>query len=407
MLPAGSSLWRLPGIRSQAYLCGLAFLSFFLTLSALPLYAISIGTGTGAAGVVTTVMLATTVGTQTLVPALVNRFGLVPVLAAGLLLLGAPAPLYLLGKQFAAVLIISGVRGMGFAVITVLMPLVAGRLVAAPRRGEAIGFYGLAIAVPNLIGVPLGVALTAAGSFGWVACAAASPVLALPLLRPIARSLAPIDARGASAGKAVGAAADAPARSGSALRAIAGVTVVLFVVTFAGGGVFTFLPVAASSGALATVGLLVFGVTGALARWRAGSLADRRGSRTMLPVAVLLAAGGVGLLGFGLAGAPAVVVLIAAAVLGLGYGAVQNLSLLAAFDRAGPRHQAVVSAAWNAAYDAGTAAGAVLVGLLAASGRTGGTGVGAGVGFSWSFGACAVLIVLTLPLALRAGRRLS
>ena len=407
MLPAGSSLWRLPGIRSQAYLCGLTFLSFFLTLSALPLYAISIGTGTGAAGVVTTVMLATTVGTQTLVPALVNRFGLVPVLAAGLLLLGAPAPLYLLGKQFAAVLIISGVRGMGFAVITVLMPLVAGRLVAAPRRGEAIGFYGLAIAVPNLIGVPLGVALTAAGSFGWVACAAASPVLALPLLRPIARSLAPIDARDASAGKAVGAAADAPARSGSALRAIAGVTVVLFVVTFAGGGVFTFLPVAASSGALATVGLLVFGVTGALARWRAGSLADRRGSRTMLPVAVLLAAGGVGLLGFGLAGAPAVVVLIAAAVLGLGYGAVQNLSLLAAFDRAGPRHQAVVSAAWNAAYDAGTAAGAVLVGLLAASGRTGGTGVGAGVGFSWSFGACAVLIVLTLPLALRAGRRLS
>jgi len=404
VFPAGSSLWRLPGIRNQAYLCGLAFLSFFLTLSALPLYAISIGTGAGAAGVVTTVMLATTVGTQTLVPALVNRFGLVPVLAAGLLLLGAPAPLYLLGKQFAAVLIISGVRGMGFAVITVLMPLVAGRLVAAPRRGEAIGFYGLAIAVPNLIGVPLGVALTAAGSFGWVACAAASPVLALPLLRPIARSLAPVDARDASAaGEAVGAAADAPARSGSALRAVAGVTVVLFVVTLAGGGVFTFLPVAASSGALATVGLLVFGVTGALARWRAGSLADRRGSRTMLPVAVLLAAGGVGLLGFGLAGAPAVVVLIAAAVLGLGYGAVQNLSLLAAFDRAGPRHQAVVSAAWNAAYDAGTAAGAVLVGLLAASGRTGGTGVG----FPWSFGACAVLIVLTLPLALRAGRRLS
>ena len=70
-------------MRSQAYLCVLAFASFFLTLSSLPLYCISIGTSAGAAGLVTTVMLISTVGTQTLVPALVNRFGLAAVLAAG------------------------------------------------------------------------------------------------------------------------------------------------------------------------------------------------------------------------------------------------------------------------------------------------------------------------------------
>jgi len=389
---AGSSLWRLPGMRSLFLLGTLAFASFFLTLSSLPLYSIAIGADRGTAGVVTTAMLGITVLTQTLVPALVNRFGLVPVLAAGLVLLGGPGPLYLAGHSFGWVLVVSGMRGMGFAVLTVLMPLLASRLVPAARRGAAIGLYGLAIAVANLGGVPAGVALTAANHFGVVAVLAASPLLALPLLAGIGRSLRHIERV-----PAVGAAASGSAVSRT-LRSIAGITAVLLVVTLAGGGVLTFLPVAGGSAVSATVGLLVFGATGALARWRVGTIADRFGSRLLLPGGVLLAAGGMGLLAVGLSFSSSALVLIGAALLGIGYGSVQNVSLLVAFDRAGPQHQAVASATWNAAFDTGTAVGALVVGLAATAGP------GGGPGFSEAFAGCAVLILLTLPLAVLGTR---
>ena len=335
-------------------------------------------------------MLASTVTTQTAVPALVQRFGLAPVLAAGLVLLGAPGALYLISEQFWWVLVISVLRGFGFAVITVLMPLVTGRLVPPGRRGEAIGVYGLAIALPNLLAVPLGVALTSAGHFRWVAALSLAPLLALPLLRSVTGSMLPADTVAAAA-------AGAP-DSRFALRAIGGTVLVLLVVTLSGGGVLTFLPVERPDGVLATVALLTFGATGALARWRAGALADRVGTRLLLPVAVLLAALGMGVVAAGLALDSAVVTLLGAAVLGIGYGSVQNVSLLVAFDRAGPANQTTASAAWNAAFDAGTAVGALAVGLVATGSALGRPG------FPWTFAACGVLILLALPLAVRATR---
>ncbi len=350
----------------------------------------AIGASAGAAGLVTTVMLASTVGTQTAVPAVMQRLGLVRVLAAGLVLLGAPGALYLVSERFWWVLVISVLRGFGFAVITVLMPLVAGRLVPPARRGEAIGVYGLAIAIPNLVAVPLGVALTAAGHFRWVAVLSLAPLLALPMLRALTGSMLPVDA--------VAAAAAGPRDNGSALRALAGTVLVLMVVTLSGGGVLTFLPVDRPDGSLATIALLTFGGTGALARWRAGALSDRWGTRLLLPSAVLVAALGMGVLASGLALELSAVVVLGAAVLGVGYGSVQNVSLLVAFDRAGPANQTTASAAWNAAFDAGTAVGALVVGLVA-------TGAALGrPGFPWTFGACGGLILLSLPLAVRAGR---
>src|SRR6185312_6021811 len=97
------------------------------------------------AGAVTAVLLVVTVAVQSVVPALTARFGLGPVLAAGLLALGAPAPLYVLSD--------------GLGVLAVLGSVLTVRVVPEGRRGEAVGLYGLAIAVPNLVAVPGGVAL--------------------------------------------------------------------------------------------------------------------------------------------------------------------------------------------------------------------------------------------------------
>ena len=76
--------------------------------------------------------------------------------------------LYVLLHQFWWVLLVSGLRGIGFAVVTVLLPLAAGRLVAPGRRGEAIGVYGFVASAGGSIGLLAGGVLTQAINWHWI-----------------------------------------------------------------------------------------------------------------------------------------------------------------------------------------------------------------------------------------------
>lgn len=380
------SLWTFPALRRLVVLSFFGFSGFSLTLASLPLWAVSGGAGAAAAGLVTTTMLAVTVGVQVLIPALVRRFGVARILVAGLLLLGGPSPLLLLSRALWWLSLISGVRGVGFAVITVLGADLTARIAPRERHGEAIGIYGLSIALPNLLAVPGGVALTVDGHFPIVAWLAALPVLAAPVAWPLARALTPAAAR-------------AHRRPGRAtLFAVMSPAVVLLVLTLAGGGLLTFLPIERPTGQLASATLLVFGAAGAASRWGAGWLADRIGSRVLLPAALALAAIGLCGVSVGLtAGGGATLVVVSAAVFGSGFGATQNLTLLICFARAGMSGSTSASAIWNAAFDTGTGIGALGVGAVAALGP----------GLPWTYVGCALLIVATIPLGAAVSRAIA
>jgi predicted MFS family arabinose efflux permease len=375
-----TTLLRLPAMQALLAVTALGFASYCLTLASLPTYAVEGGADESAAGVVTAVFLGVTIAAQSVVPSLTARFGTGPVLAAGLLALGLPAPLYLLGDSLTWISAISAVRGAGFGVLTVLGALLAAAVAPVERRGESIGLYGLSIATPNLVAVPAGVALVLAGHSAWLAWLAASPVLGLVFLPALMRRAAPLaPSAGGGAGRQAVVAALAP--SG-----------VLLVVTVAGGGVVTFLPIERPDGAVVTVALLVFGVTTALARWRVGVLADRVGTRVLLPAGVAVGALGMVLLGAGLGWGDGWL-LAAAGLFGVCYGSVQNLTLLTAFARAGTGGAAAASAMWNASFDAGTATGALALGWVAG-----------GLGLSWTYVLVAGLLAVSLPLAVRAAR---
>ena len=374
------SLWRSPGMQALVGVTLLGFASFCLTLASLPVYAVRGGAAESTAGVVTAVFLGVTIAVQSTIPALTSRFGMGPVLVAGLVAIGLPSPLHVLDDGLLWLSALSVVRGAGFAVLTVLGATLAARVASQARRGESIGIYGLAIAVPNLIAVPGGVALVLDGHIGWLSWLAASPVLGILLVPRLLRSVAAEPPAG-------------PAGSGrAAARAALTPSAVLFVVTLAGGGLVTFLPIERPDGVLATVALLLFGVTTALSRWRAGLLADRLGSRLLLPLAVVLTAAGLVGCAAGLVAGDAWV-LVGAAVFGAGYGATQNLTLLTAFARAGERGTTAASAMWNAAFDGGTGAGALLLGLL-----------GAGIGLPWSYVVVAAVLAAVVPLASASAR---
>lgn len=171
---------------------------------------------------------------------------------------------------------------------------------------------------------------------------------------------------------------------------------VLMVVTLTSGGFMTYLPIARPDGALATVALLVWGAFGAFTRWRIGPVADRTGLRALLPgssavsiVGICTVAGGLLLDG----AASWTAVLVGAAILGIGYGGTQNLTLVAAFVRARQKETATVSSVWNIGFDAGTALGSGLVGLLILA-----------VTIPSALALTSMLIVTSLPVAIRAAR---
>lgn len=375
-----ASLWRSPAMRALVGVTVLGFASYCLTLASLPAYAVQGGAAESTAGLVTAVLLTVTIAVQAVVPALTARYGQAAVLVAGLIALGAPSPLYAVDDGLLWLSVLSAVRGAGFAVLTVLGATLAAQVAPVERRGEAIGIYGLAIAIPNLVAVPAGVALVLDGHAGWLSWLAASPLLGLLLVPFLVRAMPPAEVRGpAGSGRAAALAAVAP-------------SVVLFVVTLAGGGLVTFLPIERPDGALATAALLLFGITGAVTRWRAGLLADRFGSRLLMPLALVAGAVGLVVVAVGLsAGDPWV--LIGSAVFGAGFGAVQNLTLLTAFARAGEGGTTAASAMWNASFDAGTAAGALALGVVAA-----------GIGLDWTYVLAAALLAAALPVASAATR---
>jgi predicted MFS family arabinose efflux permease len=375
-----TTLWRGRGMQALIGVTVLGFASYCLTLASLPVYVVAGGADESTAGVVTAVFLVVTIAVQVTIPALTARFGVGRVLVAGLLAMGLPSPFYVLDDGLAWISALSAVRGAGFAVLTVLGATLAAQVAPPERRGESIGLYGLAIAIPNLAAVPAGVALVLDGHVGWLSWLAASPVLAVFFVPLLVRSVGPQPGPGpAGSHRAAVLAASMP-------------SVVLFVVTLAGGGLVTFLPIERPDGVLATVALLVFGVTGAVTRWRAGLLADRLGTGLLLPAALVVAAVGLVVTAAGL-GSGAGWVLAGAAVFGAGYGATQNLTLVSAFARAGENGTTTASAMWNASFDAGTATGALALGFLAA-----------GIGLDWTYVVVAALLAASVPLASAAAR---
>lgn len=379
---ADSSLLRLPAIRTLVLLTLLGFTGFAATLASLPWWAVRGGASPSAAGLVTTVMLGVTVVVQFLVPAVERRIGTGRALAIGLLALGAPSPLYLLSTDLTPMLLVSAVRGIGFGVLTVIGSASAAVLAPPARRGEAVGLYGLAVAVPNVLVVPGAVALAQNVAFWPVVVLATVPVLAAPLAPALGADHRPQGVREKAGDR-------------RAARAAVRPSAVLLTVTLAGGGLTTYLPIERPTGYLATLGLLVVGVTAALGRWRVGRSADRTGTRLLLPGTVALGAVGLAVSAFGLWTRVDVLLLVGAAVFGTAYGAVQNLTLVVAFARAGGRGVSTVSAVWNAAFDLGTGVGAVVVGTLAAT----------GMGVPMALGACAGLIAVCLPLAATSSTR--
>jgi predicted MFS family arabinose efflux permease len=393
---SATPIWRQSGMPSLLWMTFTGFSGFAVLLPVAPLWALRGGASIGGSGLVNGVLLLFTVLTQLLVSRALRRFDRRLVLVAGMTLLGLSAALYVVSDAIVPVLLLSAVRGIGFGVLTVTGSSAVAALVGSERRGEAIGLYGLTIAVPMLVLLPAGPWLASNVGFPLVFLIGALPLLGIPAAWGVADSLG-ATARATNPPPASGS-GEPDGSAWSVYRRLLRPAALLLSVTFAGGAVTTFTPQMVPRESLATTGLLVLSVLAALCRWRAGRLADRFGAQPFLGPSMLLSVVGIVLVAFSIGDSNGTVAwpfLLGMALLGLSYGALQNLTLVVSFASVSPHDHDRASAAWNIGFDAGTALGSVTVGLLATA-----------ASFGSALWAVACLLLVALPIAVKApGRR--
>ncbi|MDJ0393142.1 MFS transporter [Rhodococcus sp. G-MC3] len=331
-----------------------AFGGWGLLLPVVPL-AVSVAGGSDAvAGASTAIFMATTVLTQLFVPRLLIRFGHRLVLAAGCLFLGLPAVLFLLSVDVVAALSISAVRGIGFGLLTVAGAALVAELAPPEQLGRATGAQGIAVALAQMVTLPLGLVVFASSPSSVFVLGAVVPMLGLIAIAflPRTRPVAP------------------PKRAAADTRSAARRFVVPCLAVAAAsasfGGLSSLLPIA-ESGRASMIGIALSVISGSMlvGRYGAGAVADRFGIGRSLAPALVLVSAGVVLFAFAVSGTNAASVFFAAAIaFGIGYGATQNDSLVMTFHAAGPERYSHASAAWNIGFDAGTGAGAMALGVI-------------------------------------------
>jgi MFS family permease len=347
-------------------------IGFYLPLSVVPLVAQDAGSAS-TAGFATVALLLATVSCELVTPRLVSLVGYRWALALGLLFLGAPAVVLVLVASTPAILAVSVLRGIGFAVCVTAGGAVTASLIPAERRGEGLALVGIVGGIPGMLALPAGVWIAA--RWGYAPVFVATTVITLVAL---------VSVPGLPSRKVSGRRSDEVEPSvlaGLRSAAIRRPAAIFATSTAAVGVLVTFVPLAVT-GAHAWVvaaALLAQPAASTGSRWVAGRIGDRRGQAVLLVPGLLLAVAG--MLGVAVIGS-AVAVIGGALVFGLGFGVLQNATLCLMFARAPEGSEGVVSAIWNAAYDLGMAAGALGAGLVVAH-----------VGYAAIFALAAVVMV--------------
>lgn len=392
-----SSIFTLRGMPALIGFTLFGFSGYAALVTVAPLWVVSGGASEAGAGFVNGVLLLFTVLTQLFVPALVRRFGWGPVMSAAMLLLGIPSLIHPISDGLEFTLALSALRGVGFGILTVTGSAAVAELVNPARRGAAIGAYGLAVAAPNLLVLPLAPFVADTWGFLPVFIIGALPLAGIPFAFALGRVLHgpmhPATAEEIEHQERSGAAVTMT--TGTAYLRLLRPMALLLGVTLSGGAIITFAPQLVDSPWASTLALAGMGLTGALSRWRMGGLADRYGADRFIGPLVILTVLSMALTAWAISvGEPSTAVLTAfvvgALLLGVSYGGLQNLTLVVAFDAVPRKHIGTASAVWNLGFDLGAGLGSVLVGLIAA-----------GFGFPTALLTCAGIALVTLPLAWR------
>jgi MFS family permease len=330
------------------------FLAHHVTRPLIPLYLITFGASSTVIGAFMAVFTIIATASRIPIGLLIDRFGRKPFLFYGATLFAIGNFGYLWAPSIALMIPGRILHGLGWSGCTTSVTTLAADIVPQARRGEMMGYAGMASSLAAAVGPVLGFALFHRFDYAGIffaagALLALSFIAGLPLAEP---------KRGDPVGRGSSGWLETIAVKETLNPAIA----VAFL-SFGHGGILTFLPIHALKLGMENPGIW-FGLYAAcilLSRPVAGPLSDRISRRAVILPGLILNI--VGILVLALATSPAW--LMAAAILGgFGTGAAQPALMTLAVDQSATERRGHSLAQFQLFYDLGIGIGSLTSGAL-------------------------------------------
>lgn len=371
-------LWTKPFIQMTVGMLFL-FTGFYLLLPTLPLYIKHLGGSETQVGLAAGAFTLTAVVFRPMVGGLVDRYGRRAFYVWGLIFFVLSMYLYDWVGSILLLLALRILHGASWAFSTTSIGTVITDLIPISRRGEGMGWYGMAMTVAMAIGPMLGTYIASGYSFRTLFLVATGLSLIAFILAYMTK--APYQAK-PSAG-----------RIQLVEKSVLPVTAAIFFLAVAYGGITTFLPLFAESIRVNPgTFFLVYAVALTLIRPFAGKLSDRFGEAAVIIPSLVVTAGAL----IVLSQSSALPGLITAAILyGIGFGSAQPALQAATLRIAPENRRGAANASFMTAFDLGIGLGAIVLGLVSER-----------IGYAYLFTVTAVSVVVSLVIFAVFVRRL-
>jgi MFS family permease len=345
------ALWTRPFL----FIClatGCFYLSFYFILPVMPLYVASLGGTSSEIGLI--IGLFATMAMLMRPPAgwLIDTRGTRPILFVGMAIFLLASLGYVALRSVRPILALRLFHGIGMGLFPTAATVVIAELAPPERRGEAMGWFGIANSLGLMLGPVLGPAVAAQLGFPALFLLAAGVaglgMACICLVPGGTRPTGPVR----------------PPRPGDFFsRAAVLPSIILLLLYIPYGMVVAFIPLVATARGLENPGLFyaAFAVAMVLVRAKAGEMSDRRGRPAVIVPGTIVT--GLSLLVFGMTTGP-VGVLVGGAILGFGFGSAQPALMALTTDRVTPAERGKAMGTFYTAWELGIASGAAGAGWL-------------------------------------------
>lgn len=356
----------------------LMFLSMYMLLPTLPLYAQSIGGNETVAGTIVAVFTLSAVLVRPWFGNLLDRKGrkLILIIGVGIFLMSALA--YNVAISIITLLALRVVQGIGWGASTTATATIASDVIPAVRRAEGMGYYGVAATIAMSLGPALGLYLVEYRSYS-VLFTGSAILAALGLAGSFFINYEKPHKNQAEA--------KAPLVKGVILEKTAiPPALVLFFITLTYGGIISFLPSYANYRGVENIGLFftVYAVVLLFGRPIIGKMADRYGAQKFLVPGMVLIATALLLL---VKASTLPIFLLVGVIYGLGFGTVQPILNALVISLSPPERRGAANATFAVAMDLGIGLGAVTLGFLVQN-----------LGYDYMYGYSAIFVLLAMVM---------
>lgn len=338
----------------------LIFTIFYTLITTLPVYVVTeLQESESKAGLVVTFMLLSAIVIRPFSAKITDVFGKKRTLIYSVIAYFLTTVSYLFVHHFIALAIVRFIHGISFGIVTTVTGAIVANIVPPSRRGEGMGYFAMSMNIAVVIGPFIGLLLIQNVSFQLL-------FFILSILMGISLIFAFLVETGERQSKKKPSFTTLRLEDLLDTKALP-IGILSGMVGFSYGSILSFVPVYAQSlglSAFSSYFFLIFALLMIISRPYLGRAFDERGAHFVLLPSLILFALGLGLLSIT---EGVLIFLLAASVIGLGYGSIlpgfQTLSV----QRAGIKRTSQAMSTFFVLYDLGIGLGAFVWGLISSS----------------------------------------